>query len=75
MSVHRFIAWIRARLRSSAHPDLSEGMIISTRLRELRDVPKSTPTEMGPTQTQNTVPTQMQNEDHQGRRNRDKFGT
>jgi hypothetical protein len=75
MSVHRFLAWISAKLRSSAHPDLSEGVMISTRLRELRDVPKSNPTEMGPTQTQNIVPKQTQNEDDQGRKNRDKFGT
>jgi hypothetical protein len=67
MSLHRFLAWIRAKHLSSIEPQLTEGFIISTRLKELRDVTKFNPSE--------TVPTQIEREDDQDKRNHDKFGT
>jgi hypothetical protein len=67
MLVHRFLAWLRAKRRSSSEPQLTEGVIITARLRELRDVTKCNPSE--------TDPTQAQNEDDQDKKNRDKFGT
>ena len=67
MLVHRFLAWLRAKRRSSSEPQLMEGVIISTRLRELRDVPKCNPSETGSTQ--------IESEDNQDKRNHDKFGT
>ena len=67
MPVHWFRAWIRAMCRSSVQPQLNEGVIITTRLRELRDVKKRNPNETGPTQAQN--------EDDQNKKNRDKCGT
>ena len=67
MSVRRFFAWIRSKRHSSTQPQLNEGVIISTRLKELRDAPKCNPTEIGTAQTQN--------DGDQGRKNPDKFGT
>jgi len=67
MSVHRFFAWIRSKCHSSTQPQLNEGVIISTRLRELRDAPKCNPTDIGTAQTHNN--------DAQSRKNPDKFGT
>jgi hypothetical protein len=68
MSVHRFLAWIRAKRRSVTQPQLSEGVIITTRLRELRDVTKCNSSETGPTQAQN-------NEGDQDKKKSEKFGT
>jgi len=67
MSVHRFLAWIRAKLRSSTESQLTEGVIISARLKELRDVTKFNPSE--------TSQTQIESEDDQDKRSHDKFGT
>ena len=67
MLVHRFLAWLRAKRRSSSEPQLSEGVIISTRLKELRDVTKFNPSETGQTQ--------IEGEDDQDKKNHDKFGT
>ena len=67
MSFHSFFAWIRATCRSSTPLEVEEGVVISTRLRELRSVTKSNPSEKGPTQTQD--------EDDEDKKNRDKFGT
>jgi len=67
MSVHRFLEWIRAKRPSSSEPQSKEGVMITTRLRELRDVTKCNPSEKDPTQAQN--------EDDQDKKNRDKFGT
>lgn len=67
MSVYRFLAWIRAKRAGSTQPELEEGVIISTRLRELRDVTKCNPSETGSTQ--------IESEDDRDKRNHDKFGT
>jgi hypothetical protein len=67
MLLQRFLAWIRAKHRSSTEPQLTEGIIISTRLRELRDVTKSNPSETGSTQ--------IERDDDHDTRSHDKFGT
>jgi hypothetical protein len=67
MLVHRFLAWLRAKRRGSSEPQLTEGVIISTRLRELRDVTQCNPSETGSTQSES--------ENDQDKRNHDKFGT
>jgi len=66
MSLHQFLAWIRAKRRSSTLIQ-EEGVIISTRLKELGNLAKCDPNEKGSTQTQS--------EDDQDKKNRDKFGT
>jgi len=67
MSLHQFLAWIRAKRRSSTPIQLEEGVIISTRLKELGNLANCDPNEKGSTPTQS--------EDDQDKKNRDKFGT
>jgi hypothetical protein len=67
MSFHSFLAWIRATRRSSTPLLVEEGVVISTRLRELGSVTKCNPNEKGPIQTQD--------EDDQDKKNSHKFGT
>jgi hypothetical protein len=67
MSFHSFFAWIRATCRGSTPLEVEEGVVISTRLRELRSVTKCNPSEKSPTQAQD--------EDDEDKKNRDKFGT
>jgi hypothetical protein len=65
MSLHQFLAW--AKRRSSTPIQLEDGVIISTRLKELGNLAKCDPNGKGSTQTQS--------ENDPDKKNRDKFGT
>lgn len=67
MSLHQFLAWIRAKRHNLTPIQLEEGIIISTRLKELGNLTNCNPNEKGSTRTQR--------EDDQDKKNRDKFGT
>jgi hypothetical protein len=67
MSLHRLLAWIRTKRRGSTQPQDEPGVVISTRLKELRQVKSPKPVE--------SASTEPHREDDQNQMNRDKFGT
>jgi hypothetical protein len=67
MFLHRLLAWIRTKRRGSSSPQDEQGVMISTRLRELLQFKKFKPVE--------TASTQPDSDGDQNQVNRDKFGT